>query len=154
MLAGARRSFIDASRPARRLLARAEVGCARRWGWTIVSRALSTDVIVLETTGRRSGRARSTVLSALDLADGRLLVSGGAIGQTRTPDWVANVRAGGPVRVLGPAGARPVRVLEPTGEEREQWRALALDTWPRAGRYEEWSGRPLPVFLLADRPLS
>lgn len=110
--------------------------------------AFRTPVLVLHTTGRRSGRARSTTLAFKRLDDGSLVVVGGAGGQVRVPDWVANLRAE-PVAAVTIDRARvEVRAAELTGAEREEmWRALR-EVWPRIDAYERSAGRTVPVFRL------
>ena len=114
-----------------------------------------TPVLLLHTTGRRSGRARSTTLAFTRMEDESLVVVGGAGGQVRLPDWVANLRAE-PVAAVTIDRARvEVRAVELAGAEREEmWRAL-LEVWPRIDGYERRAGRTVPVFRLipvAGRP--
>jgi deazaflavin-dependent oxidoreductase (nitroreductase family) len=90
---------------------------------------------------------RRTVLACVEV-DGRLFVAGGAGGQVRVPDWVANVRADPEVRVTRRRRMAEMRALELTGASRaEVWPAL-LARWPRVATYERRAGRPVPVFEL------
>jgi deazaflavin-dependent oxidoreductase (nitroreductase family) len=49
--------------------------------------------MVIETTGRRSGRRRFTPVGYWQDARRAFLVGGRAAGMTAVPDWVANLRA-------------------------------------------------------------
>lgn len=120
-----------------------------RWlGASALSVAFRTPVLVLHTTGRRSGRGRSTVLAVHEEPDGSLLVVGGAGGQARTPDWVANLRADPAVEVTYRRRRRPVVAEELAGEARDDaWRRLAT-VWPRIERYRRRAGRTVPVVRL------
>jgi deazaflavin-dependent oxidoreductase (nitroreductase family) len=138
----------DRWRPLRRIGRPVEALQIRWLGRSLVAVAARTPVLVLHTTGRRSGTERATPLAFHREPDGALLVVGGAGGQARLPDWVANLRADqrGAVTVQ----RRRVEVLaqEITGEERaELWSALAL-RWPRIETYQRRAGRPVPVFRL------
>ncbi|HAS10629.1 MAG TPA: hypothetical protein DCS55_08965 [Acidimicrobiaceae bacterium] len=108
----ARRNAMDRLRPIRRALRGVEAAQVRRFGRSALSTLFRTPVLVLETTGRRSGRQRQTALAFHRRPDGDLVIVGGAGGQRRTPDWVANVRSHPDVHVIAPvrvgAGERSV----------------------------------------------
>ncbi len=134
-------------RPLLRLIAVVEAAQVRRLGRSALAAAYRVDVLVLHTTGRRSGVERDTVLSYVE-TDGSLLVVGGAGGQSRLPDWVHNVRAEPRAAVTVDRRRFGVRAAELDGDERSQvWSALT-EVWPRIERYERRAGRPVPVFRL------
>lgn len=135
-------------RPLRRLSGPIESAQVRALGRSVLSVLFREQVLVLETTGRKSGRLRRTTLAYREL-DGDVVVIGGAGGQTRPPDWVANLRANPKVRVSRHRQTAPMvaRVLE--GDERlAAWIRLLVD-WPRIATYERRSGYPIPVIVLA-----
>jgi deazaflavin-dependent oxidoreductase (nitroreductase family) len=72
---------------------RLEAALVRRTGRSAFAFAYRTPVLVLETTGRRSGLLRSTPVAYRPAGGGTWLIVGGAAGMRRTPDWVANLRA-------------------------------------------------------------
>jgi len=143
-----RRNRYDRLRAVRRLARPFEAFQVQRFGRSALSVAFRTPVLVLHTTGRRSGRARRTTLAFTRVEDGALVVVGGAGGQVRLPDWVANLRAE-PVAAVTIDRARvEVRAVELTGAEREEtWRALR-EVWSRIDAYERRAGRTVPVFRL------
>ncbi|HEV2069427.1 MAG TPA: nitroreductase/quinone reductase family protein [Acidimicrobiales bacterium] len=125
-----------------------EAAQVRRFGRSLVSLAFRTPVLALETIGRRSGAKRSTTLAFQRVDDGTLLVVGGAGGQARVPDWVANLRANPQAVAWVDRAPLPVRAVEMTGADREEaWRHLS-HVWPRIDRYERRAGRRVPVFRL------
>lgn len=146
-MTGGDRNLVDLLRPARRWLARTETAQVRRFGRSILSTVYGADVLVLHTTGRRSGTERATTLAYTRRADD-LVIVGGAGGQRRLPDWVANLRADPAAAVTAGAGRRDVRAVEVTGEERAAMWPELVGTWPRIERYEQRAGRPVPVFRL------
>lgn len=131
-----------------RLVARAEVAQVRRFGGSVVSTLFRTPVLVLETTGRCSGRARSTVLAALRVPAGELVVVGGAGGQGRVPDWVANLRADPRVRVTIDRRVVAMEATELAGDERARAWSILAQTWPRIETYQRRAGRSVPVVRL------
>jgi deazaflavin-dependent oxidoreductase (nitroreductase family) len=104
-------------------------------------------VLALETTGRRSGRRRRTAVAYL-AEDKSFVVGGGAAGQTRLPDWVANLRSN-PTAVIWVRRKR-IEVLaeELRGEARAHAYEQNLARYPRIEKYERLSGRPIPYFRL------
>jgi deazaflavin-dependent oxidoreductase (nitroreductase family) len=142
------RTLADRVRPVRRLVGRVEVMEIRRLGWSGLSVVFRTPVLVLETTGRRSGRTRSTPLAYHRDDDGSLLVAGGAGGQTTTADWVRNLRADPRAVTVVRRQRQPVRAVELTGVERDETWAELVEVWPRIATYERRAGRPIPVIRL------
>lgn len=140
---------MDRLRPLWRVAGAVEAAQVRRFGRSALSMAFRTPVLVLETTGRKTGLARRTTVAYERADGGDLLVAGGAGGQKRVPDWVANLRAEPVATATIDRSAVRVRARELAGEEREAtWRELR-QRWPRIDRYEERAGRPVPVFRLS-----
>jgi deazaflavin-dependent oxidoreductase (nitroreductase family) len=122
----------------------------RTFGASVLSLVFRTPVVVLETQGRRSGRRRRTTLAWMEV-DGRLLVVGGAAGQHRVPDWVANVRADPKVAVMRRRRRSDATMRElADGERATVWPAIVA-RWPRVARYEHRAGRAVPVFEVVVR---
>ncbi len=84
--------WIERTRRLRHHLSRLEVWELERFGRSGLSVASRQSVLVLATTGRRSGLTRKTPVTYLPYEDG-YLIGGGAGGQKATPDWVLNLRA-------------------------------------------------------------
>jgi deazaflavin-dependent oxidoreductase (nitroreductase family) len=104
-------------------------------------------VLLLETTGRRSGEPRRVGLS--HVADtGRYYVAGSFAGEDRNPDWALNLRAIPSARVTIDGRSFPVRARELTGEERDAMfeRFVAGDA--SYGEYRDRTDRVIPVFEL------
>jgi len=118
-----------------------------RWlgtsGITLLGR---TDVLVLETTGRRTGKRRRTPV-AYWTDDGAYFLGGGAAGMSRV-DWVANLRANPDAAVWVRRRRLPVVAHELDGDDYERVRAEAFRRWPDAPSYEMRSGRRIPYFKL------
>jgi len=139
--------WIERTRRLRRHLGRLEVWELERFGRSGLSVVSRQSVLVLATTGRRSGQTRKTPVTYLPY-EGGFLIGGGAGGQRATPDWVYNLRAGGPTRVTVNRVAHEVTIDEPTGAARDRAMATMLAAHPSISRYEQWGDRPLPLFVL------
>ena len=82
------------------------------------------DLLMLTTTGRRSGQRRTTPLLHLARDGGWLVVASNG-GADWEPGWWLNLRAGSPATVEVGGRSVPVRGEEVTGQEREQlWTEL------------------------------
>lgn len=143
--------MMDRVRFLRRMSRAIEAAQVKRFGRSLLSLTFRTPVLVLATTGRRTGRTRETTLAYLRLENGHLLVVGGAGGQSRTPDWVANLRQDNAVIVTLDRQSRPMQATELEGAERQLAWERAVDEWPQIARYESRAGRAVPVIRLAPR---
>jgi deazaflavin-dependent oxidoreductase (nitroreductase family) len=116
-------------------------------GGRLLGKLVGMKVLLLTTTGAKSGAARTTALTYLD-ADGAWVVIGSFLGEPRHPAWVHNLRADR--RATVQIGSRHVSVdaREARGEERAQlWqRLVALQPDYRA--YENRTDREIPVVVL------
>ena len=104
-----------------------------------IGRVLGLEMVVLTTTGRRSGRPRAAPLFALRDGTTFLLV-GTHGGEERLPDWVANLRVQPSATLRAGPAVVPVLAREPEPGS-DEYRAL----WDRAVRaypgYEEYRAR-------------
>jgi deazaflavin-dependent oxidoreductase (nitroreductase family) len=104
--------------------------------------------LVLQTTGARSGRRRTTPLACLPEDDGSFLVVGSNFGRERHPAWTANLQANPDATVTYRGRTTPVRAtLLGADEKATVWPRLTA-VWPNYDRYTEVSGRDLRVFRL------
>lgn len=143
--------MFDRLRPLRRVAGPVEAVQVRRFGRSLLSIMFRTRVLVLHTTGRRSGIERTTTLAVHEDADGSLLVVGGAGGQSRVPDWVRNLRATPNATVTFDRERVEVHAEELTGTERAAvWIELAK-RWPQIDTYERRAGREVPVIRLTRK---
>lgn len=146
-----RRNIFDRMRILRRVTRPVEAAQVRVFGRSLLSVVFGTRVLLLHTVGRRSGVERTTPLAFHIDADGSLLVVGGAGGQVRVPDWVANLRANPAAAVTMDRHRFDVRAEELCGRERAAvCRSLVL-VWPQIETYERRAGRDVPVYRLIKR---
>jgi deazaflavin-dependent oxidoreductase (nitroreductase family) len=108
-------------------------------------------VLILNTSGRRTGQPRQTPLAWFADGDARLVVASG--GGSQHPDWHANLLAHpDQVSVELPGGtAVPVTPRQLDGADREQaWQRIAAAA-PRIAKYQAKSDRQYPVIRLSPR---
>ncbi|MGL5912144.1 MAG: nitroreductase/quinone reductase family protein [Phycicoccus sp.] len=124
-----------------------------RWsgGRMTITGVPTVPMLVLTTTGRRSGRARSVQLAHLAEPAGSWLVVGSAMGQDHDPGWVRNLRAEPRAHVILPGRELDVTATELSREEKMQhWPAL-VRTVPQLRTYVRRTTRDIPVVRLAPR---
>ena len=115
----------------------------------IFGKAFGMPIVELVTTGRRSGKERSTMLSAPIVEGDRLVVVASFGGDDRHPAWYLNLQANPEVRVtIGGSTRRTMIARTATDEERaELWRQI-ISTFEGYARYQERIDRKIPVIIL------
>ena len=124
-----------------------------RWsgGRVTVTGVPTLPMLVLTTTGRRSGLPRSVQLAHLAEPTGSWLVVASAMGRDRHPDWLVNLRHDPRARILLPGRVVEVDAVELADAERAQhWPAL-VRAIPQMRTYERRTAREIPVVRLAPR---
>jgi deazaflavin-dependent oxidoreductase (nitroreductase family) len=104
-------------------------------------------VLLLTTTGRKSGESRSTPLIYGRHGDDYLVVASKG-GAPQHPAWYLNLSADPEVDVQVKGERFHARARTATGDERsELWRTMTA-TWPAYDDYQERTGREIPVVVL------
>lgn len=104
-------------------------------------------VILLTTTGAKSGKERTVPLNHLDDGD-RILVAASAGGSPRRPGWYHNLMANTEAFVqVGAVKGRYVAHRAPDEEQAELYAGF-VERWKGFEKYEERAGRPIPVVIL------
>ena len=117
-------------------------------GGKIGARIVNLPVLLLTTTGRKSGRPRTQPLAYTRTSDGYAVIASKG-GAARHPLWYLNLRAYPLAEVTVGRETHKVRAREAEGEERERlWRQMA-DVYPGYDRYARKTSRRIPVIVLA-----
>jgi deazaflavin-dependent oxidoreductase (nitroreductase family) len=105
------------------------------------------NLLLLTTTGRKSGRAHTTPMVFTPDAD-RLLVYASKGGAPRHPDWYLNLVAD-PRVIVEAGGERYDAIATPLeGEERDREFALQAERVPTFAEYQDKTDRVIPVVAL------
>ncbi|GAA1256109.1 nitroreductase family deazaflavin-dependent oxidoreductase [Sphaerisporangium rubeum] len=106
-----------------------------------------TTVLLLTTTGRKSGRSITTPLIYQKHGDDYVVVASKG-GAPDSPHWYHNLVADPQVevQVLGDRFAANARTAGPD-EKPELWRLMTA-TWPQYDEYQTKTDRPIPVVVL------
>ena len=104
-------------------------------------------LLLLTTTGARSGRPHTTPLAYLE-DDERLVVFASKGGAPTNPDWYYNARANPEATVEVGGKTFPVRARIAAGEERERLFSRQKSLRPTFAEYERRTTRTIPVVVL------
>jgi F420H(2)-dependent quinone reductase len=139
-----------AHRPGSTWASRGHAWLVRRSGGRLAGRALGADILVLRTTGRRSGQLRDAPMFFLGHRDGFAVVASNAASK-RPPAWWLNLRDHPEAEALVHGRAHPVRAR--AAGERE-----VAELWPRFVElysgydyYKSIATREMPVVILDPR---
>jgi deazaflavin-dependent oxidoreductase (nitroreductase family) len=106
-----------------------------------------SSVLLLTTTGRKSGRESTTPL-IYDRADGAVVVVASKGGAPRDPGWYRNLSVHPEVGVQIEGDRFRARARTAQGEERERlWRQMNR-VWPHYAEYQQKTEREIPVVVL------
>jgi len=108
------------------------------------------EVIILSTTGAKSGKVRRTPL--IRVTDGeRYFVVASMGGAPQNPQWFHNVVAHPEVTVQDRAEVHELRARVATPEEKEAFWPLATAAWPAYDDYQKATERDIPLVICERR---
>ncbi|MCD7441208.1 nitroreductase/quinone reductase family protein [Streptomyces lincolnensis] len=107
-------------------------------------------LILLTTTGARTGTPHTTPVGYLPDGDGRILVIASAGGSPKHPHWYGNLLANPQVTVETGAFTYEARAEALTGSERDEAFARAVEADPGWAEYQEKTDRLIPVVALHE----
>jgi F420H(2)-dependent quinone reductase len=133
-----------------RLIGRLNIPLYRMSGGRIGGRINKAPVLLLTTTGRRSGQKRTAPV--VYLADGEnVVVIGSNAGHSRTPAWSLNLKANPEAEVEIGRKRRAVRARLAEGDERADLWRRHNEQYSGFDEYEARTGRDIALFVLEPR---
>jgi len=140
---------VHARRTAIKLASRLHKGVYRLTGGRVLGRVANMPVLLLTTTGRRTGRSTTTPLTYLETERGDLVVVGSNGGEDTSPSWWLNLLAIPDAAITIGTRAEPVRARPATAEEHERLWPVITGVNPGYAGYARRTSRPIPLVLLA-----
>ncbi|WP_370368411.1 nitroreductase family deazaflavin-dependent oxidoreductase [Mycolicibacterium sp. CH28] len=107
----------------------------------------NADLVLLTTTGAKSGQPRLSPLAYLTV-DGRILIVGSYGGAPKDPAWVHNLRANPRAHVEIGTESYDVVTRELPADERDALFAKVVALAPGFGEYQTKTSRVIPLFEL------
>ncbi|MEA2442554.1 MAG: hypothetical protein QOH76_3978 [Thermoleophilaceae bacterium] len=139
-----------AHRPGMAAATRAHAWLVRRSGGRLGRRFLGADVLVLRTTGRRSGEPREAPMFYVPHRRGFAVVASNAA-STRPPAWWLNLQAHPDADAYERGEWHRVTARRATGEEAEELWPRFVEAYRGYDRYKEIATRDMPVVVLEPR---
>jgi len=119
----------------------------RRTGGRLGAKAGKTTMMLLTTTGRRSGQPRTTPLNCI--ADGdRYLAIASFGGDDRDPQWFKNLQANPEATIQLGSETIPVHARVATPEEKKTLWPKAVAAYKGYANYQRKTSRDIPVVIL------
>ncbi len=134
-------------------LAKMQIASYRRSGGGGISRMMGFPVVLLTTTGAKSGLRRTTALGGFADGDEAWLVVASNAGAVNHPAWFINMVAN-PDDISLEVGKRTLRVRGESlmGATREDAIRRIAAISARYGKYQEQTDREIPVVRLSSIP--
>jgi deazaflavin-dependent oxidoreductase (nitroreductase family) len=104
-------------------------------------------LLLLHTTGAKSGQPRLSPLASLEV-DGRILIVGSYAGAPKDPAWVHNLRANPRARIEIGTDAYDVIARELPADERAAAYPKVVELAPVFAEYQAKTSRLIPLFEL------
>lgn len=113
----------------------------------LLGRVAGMPVLLLTTTGRRSGRARTTPLTYFEAGDDLVTIASNG-GEDRAPAWWLNLREHPQATITIGKCSHSVTARAATDEEHDRLWPMITATYPGYAAYARRTTRPIPVVLL------
>jgi deazaflavin-dependent oxidoreductase (nitroreductase family) len=123
------------------------VSIYRKSGGKIMGRLAGNDILLLTTTGRKSGEKRTTPLTYFTDGDRYIIVASNG-GKSQHPGWYFNLTANPQAQVQVRAEVLDVTAKQAAPEERKALWAKVLATGPQYARYASQTAREIPLMIL------
>ena len=104
-------------------------------------------ILILTTTGRKTGEPRTTPL-IYENADDKYVIVASKGGAPEHPGWYENLAKEPQVELQVKDEVFPARARTAHGEERERLWKLAAQQWPDYDAYQTKTDREIPVVVL------
>ena len=106
-------------------------------------------ILLLTTTGRSSGKARTTPVGFVD-AGGRLAIAAANGGSDQDPDWYRNIENDDHVTIEIPGASIQALAVVAAGTERRELLQQLIETLPGMADHASSTTREIPVILLTE----
>jgi deazaflavin-dependent oxidoreductase (nitroreductase family) len=129
------------------------LGTLHRWLYRVSGGKLGkaffgSPILLLTTTGRKTGSSRTWPLTYLQDERGRFIVAAAYGGQPKHPAWYLNLRANPYVAVQHGGQTRAMVAEVAEGEKRSQLWSRLIEAYPAYADYQRKTERQIPVVVL------
>ena len=132
---------------AQRWITSAHAAMYRATGGRVAGRVMGSPVLLLTTTGRKTGRRRTSPLLYLEDGENMVVVASNG-GAPKHPAWWLNLEANPEATVEVGSRKLRVRAEKARGEERRCLWARLVEMYPAYEDYQRRTTREIPVVIL------
>jgi deazaflavin-dependent oxidoreductase (nitroreductase family) len=118
-------------------------------GGRVGDRIAGMPVLLLTTTGRKTGKRRVSPLTYFE-EEGAIVVVASYGGRPHNPDWFENLIAAGEGKVTIGRESRPMKARQTTLEERARLWPWIVETYDGYAKYQAKTAREIPLAILSD----
>ena len=129
------------------LIAKVHTFLYRVSGGRLGGRISGSRVVLLTTTGRKSGKRRTTPLLSLPDGENIVIVASNG-GNDRHPVWWLNLQANPEAELRTGNETKPVRAEAASEEEKARLWPLLVEMYSGYARYQQGTERKIPVVVL------
>jgi deazaflavin-dependent oxidoreductase (nitroreductase family) len=116
-------------------------------GGRVGRRIAGMPVLLLTTTGRKSGKRRTSPLTYFQ-EDGAIVLVASYGGRPHNPDWFENLIAAGEGEVTIGGDRRRLQARRATADERAKWWPRIVETYDGYEKYQAKTDREIPLAIL------
>jgi deazaflavin-dependent oxidoreductase (nitroreductase family) len=146
---------MNAARSAKDIVARLATGVHesvfRASGGRLLNRLAGMPVVMLTTTGRKSGQPRTTMLTSPVQEGERVVLVASYGGDDRHPAWLLNLREHPDVEVTMLGRTRRMRARIASGAEKSELWPRVTGAYRGYGAYQRRTDRDIPLVILEPR---
>jgi deazaflavin-dependent oxidoreductase (nitroreductase family) len=113
--------------------------------------AFGMPAVELLTVGRKSGRPRSTMLTAPIVDGDRVVLVASKGGDDRDPDWYRNLMVHPEIELTMAGERRPMRARRASNDEKAELWPLVVGAYKGYGGYQRRTERDIPLVICEPR---
>jgi deazaflavin-dependent oxidoreductase (nitroreductase family) len=120
-------------------------------GGRLGTKVLGMPAVELHSTGRKSGKRRSVMLTSPIHEPDRVVLVASKGGDDRHPDWYHNIVAHPDVEITEGGATRPMRARVATAEEKAELWPTIVEAYKGYAGYQQRTERDIPVIICEPR---
>jgi deazaflavin-dependent oxidoreductase (nitroreductase family) len=114
----------------------------------VANRGFGMPVVILATTGRKSGKRRETMLTSPVQDGDRVVLVASYGGDDRHPTWFLNLRDKPEVELTMDGKTRPMQARVATSEDKAELWPRVVEAYKGYGQYQKRTERDIPLVIL------
>ena len=120
-------------------------------GGRLLNSAFGMPVVELHTVGRKSGRPRSTMLTAPVVEGDKVVLVASKGGDDRDPDWYGNLMADPDIELTMRGRRRAMSARPASADEKAELWPRVVAAYRGYGGYQRRTGRDIPLVICSPR---